>query len=111
MVAQTPANVLQSSEMAQTLIVSSQPVLEGTALAAVLQGGVTSLEAISLVTNSNLLSAGALPSDRFSVAFSFAEDTGAHEGHLLSELYRSLKHSGTLTIVEKDHKVLDSNET
>ena len=91
--------------MVRTLIISSQPVVDGTVLAKLLQGGITTLEDISFVTNSPALPAQALPESAFSVAFSLAEDAGAHNSQLLAELYRSLKHSGTLTIIERDHKV------
>lgn len=91
--------------MVRTLIISSQPVVDGTVLAKLLQGGITTLEDISFVTNSPALPAQALPESAFLVAFSLAEDAGAHNSQLLAELYRSLKHSGTLTIIERDHKV------
>lgn len=93
--------------MAKTLIVSSQPVVEGSVLTTILRGGITTLEAVSFVTNSSALPAGSLPSEAYAVAFSLAEDAGSHGGQLLEELYRSLKHGAILTIIEKDHKVSD----
>jgi len=92
--------------MVRTLIVSSQPVVDGTAFASILQGGIAQLDTISVATNSKLLSKGSLPESTFSVAFSFTEESGAHDAQLLTELYRSLVPSGTLTIVEKGHQVI-----
>ena len=91
--------------MVRTLIVSSQPVVDGTVLSKLLQGGITTLDDISFVTNSRALPAQSLPEAVYSVAFSLAEDAGAHDSQLLAELFRALKHSGTLTIIERDHKV------
>lgn len=62
------------------------------------------MDTISIATNSKLLQKGSLPESTFSVAFSFAEETGAHDAQLLAELYSSLAPSGTLTIVEKGHE-------
>ena len=93
---------------ASVVFVSSQPCVNGSALSAILQKGDVNLQAIAFVTNSSALPEGALPSGQFSVAFSLAEENGAHQGQLLKELYRSLKHGGTLTIIEKDHKASSS---
>lgn len=90
--------------MVRTLVVSSQPVLDGSALVSILQGGVAKLETITVATNSKLLQKGSLPESTFPVAFSFAEETGAHDAQLLAELYSTLSPSGTLTIVEKSHE-------
>lgn len=97
---------ISGKQMAQTLIISSQPVVQGSIFAQLLERGIASLDSISFVTNSSQLPAGALPSDAFAVAFSFNEDAGSHDGQLLAELYRSMKASATLTIVEKDHEVI-----
>jgi hypothetical protein len=90
--------------MAKTLVVSSQPVVNGSALGSILHGGIAQLDTITIATNSKLLQKGALPQSTFSVAFSFAEETGAHDAQLLAELHSSLAPSGTLTIIEKGHE-------
>jgi hypothetical protein len=92
--------------MMRTLIASSQPVVNGSALSSILHQGVAQLDTITFATNSKLLSKGSLPESTFSVAFSFTEESGAHDAQLLTELYSSLVPSGTLTIVEKGHEVL-----
>ena len=91
--------------MAQTLVISCQPVVEGHVLAKLLQGGIASLDSVSYVTNSSALPEGALPSEKYAVAFSFAKEAGSHDAKLLAELFRSLKLGAALTIIERDSEV------
>ena len=93
------------SKMAKTLIVSSQPFVDGSALTSILHGGVAQLDTITIATSSRLLQKGSLPDSKFNIAFSFTEETGAHDAQLLALLHGTLTPSGTLTIVEKGHEV------
>ena len=91
--------------MVRTLILSSQPVVDGSVFASILRGGLADLGSVSFATQSSKLPKGTLPLATYGVAFSFAEASGVHTAEFLADVLATLVPGGTITICEKGHEV------
>ena len=91
--------------MVRTLVLSSQPVVDGSVFASILRGGLADLGSVSFATQSRKLPKGTLPLATYGVAFSFAEGSEVHTAEFLADVLATLVPGGTVTICEKGHEV------